>query len=100
MNAKSMPRSNPRLGWRLALTAIVVLACILTIGAYSHVQGVIEGPLAVKQLQDDPIEYAIGQGIARANVPGMIATGAGVVLMAVWGSYVLHYAFHRQGALR
>ncbi len=97
MNLKSVPCSKPRLRWPLAATIIVLLACGLAIKAYSNIQGVIEGPIAVKQLQDDPIDYAIGQTVASANVPGMIATGAVLTLIALWSSYVARSFFCGRG---
>jgi len=75
----------------------VVLACGLAIKTYSNIQGVIEGPIAVKQLQDDPMDYAIGQTVASANVPGMIATVAVLTLVVVWSSYVARCFFCGRG---
>ena len=94
MNA--IERRRPRAGWRLAATLAVVVLCGVSVRAISLIQGPVEGPLAVRQLEDNPVDYSLGRAVAVANLPGWIEAVAAFTVVALWVTYLLQYGQHRQ----
>lgn len=86
----------PRAGWRVAATLVVLVLCGVSVRVVSLLQGPVEGPLAVRQIEDDTIDYSIGRAVAVANIPGWIETMSAIIVLAVWISFVVQYSHHRR----
>lgn len=97
-----MNRIEPRLpgvGWRVALTVAVLLLCGVSVRVVSMLEGPVTGPLAVRQMADDPVDYSVGRAVAVADIPAVIEAVSAVLVLAVWVSYALRYGHYRHRLL-
>lgn len=84
----------PKAGWRVAATLAVLVLCGVSVRVVSLLQGPVEGPLAVRQIEDDAVDYTVGRAVAVANIPGWIEYISGFVVVALWVAYVLQYSHY------
>lgn len=75
--------------WRLVTSVAIVAACLGAQQIYSIAQGTIEGPLAVKQIEDNPVEYTTGRAVAAVNVAAIIGAIGIVGTIIVWVPFAI-----------
>ena len=87
---------HPRVGWRIAATLALLLFCSVSVRVVSLLQGPVQGPLAVRQIEDNATDYALGHAAAVIDVPTIIEFLSFGVVVAVWISFVWLYVQYRR----
>ena len=85
--SKSIGR--PKFKARMIFTIIVAVLWITTIQVYNATQGPIEAEIAVKQLNDSNVDYAVGRAAALHTIPRLINWAGFILVLLTWGPYVV-----------
>jgi hypothetical protein len=85
----------PRAGWRVAVTVAVLLLCGVSVRVVSIVQGPLQGTLAVRQVEDDPVDYSVGRAATVVDIPAAIEVVSLIIVAAVWIPFVWKHVTKR-----
>lgn len=86
---RMLPMAPPAWRLRAFLTVCLVTVTVFATEIYQAVQGPLESELAAKQMENDATSYAIGSGIARADIIGYAWLASVLLLLLLWIPYVV-----------
>ena len=83
---------KPNFKARMIFTIIFVILWIVIIQVYNATQGPIEAEIAVKQLNDSNVDYAVGRAAALHAIPRLVNWAGWILLFLTWVPYGVKYA--------
>jgi len=73
---------------RIALTVLVLILLLCCNVVYNNMQGPIEASIAVNQIEDSNVTYAVSQKVAEGKLPFVWNYGGIILLCFLWGPYL------------
>ena len=83
--------AKPNFKTRMIFTIIVAVLWFVTIQVYYTTQGPIESELAVQQLNNSNVDYAVGRAAALHVIPRLINWCGWILMGLTWVSYGIKY---------